>query len=453
MPSSRAVITGLGIVSAIGIGCDEYFDALLNGQSGVRSLAERTDEGAKPSDEPADLASAHAGLWIGAPIIDFDPKQYVRPRKALKVMCREIQTAFAASQLAIEKAGLESSLPASADSPITPSRVGTVFGGEMYFGPPEDMVEPIQECIESDGQIKVGKFGAAARRGVMPLWMLKYLPNMPACHIGISVNAHGPNNSLILGDVSGPAALIEAISYLNRDLCDVVITGATGTLINSTRMNYRNDLPLPKVADPIANSSRPHSLDSQGVVGGEAATGMVVETAEHASQRGAAVVAQIVACVSRFSPAEVMSHGDRQSSQNGSVGRGSAAAIRLAIDAAFKQAGISAEQIGLIVSHGSGDAELDAAERTALATDLQSVPMIAPMASVGHTGAASGAIGIATAAMVIQRQLIPPPLSADGANDVNLQSKATALEKEFVLCLAHTPEGNATAVILNAPSL
>ena len=67
----------------------------------------------------------------------------------------------------------------------------------------------------------------------MPLWMLKYLPNMPACHVGISVNARGPNNSIVQGDVSAPAALIEGVSYINRGAAKIVITGASGTRINS----------------------------------------------------------------------------------------------------------------------------------------------------------------------------------------------------------------------------
>jgi 3-oxoacyl-[acyl-carrier-protein] synthase II len=452
MPSRKTVITGLGIVSPIGIGCDTYFQALLRQDSGVRSLSERDDGGAKPSG-PESLCGPLAGLWIGAPVLDFDPKQFVRPRKALKVMCREIQTAFASSQMAMEQAGLADLLPASDTSPIAPSRIGTVFGGEMYYGPPEDMIEPIQECLDDNNEVVTGKFGAAARRGVMPLWMLKYLPNMPACHIGISVNAHGPNNSLVQGDVSGPSAMMEAVSYIGRGLCDVVLTGATGTLINSTRLSYRNDRPLASVCDPIASSSRPHDAKSTGVVGGEGACAVVVESEESAKRRDAKVVAQIAGAASRFAPASLFSKQPRRSAvqygaATGDAGRGSADAIRLAIDAALGQAEIDASGIGLVVSHASGDREMDAAEQVALKDDLQSVPMIAPMASIGHTGAASGSIAIVTGAAVIQSGVIPPTLNAATSNGAALLTEATDLVKDYVLCLAHTPEGIATAVVL-----
>jgi 3-oxoacyl-[acyl-carrier-protein] synthase II len=447
MPSPKAVITGLGIVSPIGIGCEAYFQALLRQDSGIRSLSERDDGGAKPNNAES-VNNALAGLWIGAPVLDFDPKQFVRPRKALKVMCREIQTAFASAQMAMEQAGLSDVMPASQTSLIAPSRIGTVFGGEMYYGPPEDMVEPIQECLDENSKVVTGRFGAAARRGVMPLWMLKYLPNMPACHIGISVNAHGPNNSLIQGDVSGPSAMMEAVSYITRDLCDVVFTGATGTLINSTRLSYRNDWPLASVADPIGNSSRPHDPHSTGVVGGEGACGMIVENADSAKQRGATVIAEIAGAASRFAPAPVFSQQPRRSASQGDAGRGSSSAIRLAIDAALVQAKAVASEIGLVVSHGCGDPEMDAAEREALKDDLRAVPMIAPMASIGHTGAASGSIAIVTGAAAIQAGAIPPTLNANVSRGAALDTQMRDLVKDYVLCLAHTPEGIATAVVL-----
>ena len=156
MPRSNAVITGLGIVSSIGVGCDAYFRALLQRRSGITSLSRRTDEGAKPGavDQPR-------GLWIGGPIIGFEPKQYVRPRKALKVMCRETQTAFAASQLAVEMAGLSDALPASDDGRIPPSRIGTVFGSEMFYGPPSEMEDAI---CDSMNDRDTAKSPASARR-------------------------------------------------------------------------------------------------------------------------------------------------------------------------------------------------------------------------------------------------------------------------------------------------
>ena len=265
MHPSHVVITGIGVVSAIGMSGDAFFDSLLKLCSGIQSLAARTDDGAKPNGE-----ATPEGLWIGAPVLDFDPKPYVRPRKALKVMCREIQTAFVASQLAIINADLESSLPCDPAGTIKPDRMGAVFGSEMLYGPPRDMVDSFADSVGEDGVFDPSRFGSAAMRNVMPLWMLKHLPNMPACHVGIAMNAHGPNNSLVLGDVSGPAALMESSAYISRGAADMMITGSTGTRINTTRLLYRNDLPIADVANPISLSSRPHDPSSRGVVGARA---------------------------------------------------------------------------------------------------------------------------------------------------------------------------------------
>ena len=123
MPQSNAVIAGMGVVSAIGIGCDDFFESLLRKKSAVTSLLNRVDDRCVYDGEPQP-----AGLWVGAPILDFEAKHFVKPRKAMKVMCREIQTAFAASLMAVEAAGLDSFIPATAESVLRPSDFGTVFG-------------------------------------------------------------------------------------------------------------------------------------------------------------------------------------------------------------------------------------------------------------------------------------------------------------------------------------
>jgi 3-oxoacyl-[acyl-carrier-protein] synthase II len=450
MNPSNVVITGIGVVSAIGMSGDAYFDSLLNLRSGIQSLAARTDDGAKPNGD-----ATPAGLWIGAPVVDFDPKPFVRPRKALKVMCREIQTAFVASQLAIMNANLESLMPCDPAGKIKPDRVGAVFGSEMLYGPPKDMVDSFSESVDENGVFDPSRFGAAAMRGVMPLWMLKYLPNMPACHIGIAVNAHGPNNSLILGDVSGPAALMEASSYISRGVADLMITGSTGTRINTTRLNYRNDLPIADVTDPISRCSRPHDPSSLGVIGGEGAAALIIESSQHAAQREVDPIALIAGSASRFIASDAIRYGHRTNASHPPNSRGSSEAITLAIkgaiDQAHRQFGYTASDIGAILSHGMGDPCTDGAEERALRQILPDVPVVAPIASIGHTGAASGGISIATAALSLARRTILPTLNAERSENVHLLSKSQPLTKSCVICLSHTSDGSATAIVLATP--
>lgn len=444
MPGIDVLITGLGVVSSIGIGGDAFFQSLVNKQSGIRSLSERTDDGARPA-----AGSELTGVWLGGPIIDFDPKQYVRPRKALKVMCREIQTAFAASQLAVENAGLSDCIPADPAGQLQPQDLGTVFGGEMYYGPPTEMEDAIRACIREDGTIDGASFGGLAMKNVMPLWMLKYLPNMPACHVGISINAHGPNNTLVLGDVSGPAAMIEAAACIDRGNAQTMITGCSGTRINTTRLNYRHDLPIAEVCDPIERSSRPHDPASHGVVGGEGAVAFVLEHVDHVSQRGARPLARLVSYASRFVASEGMSLPLRSAESTDPPVRGSARAIRLAIETAMGDAGLSAGALGLVVSSAAGDPLTDAAEREALEAILPGVPGAAPAAALGHTGAAVGSMSMAVGVLALARDTIPPTLCAESAApSVGFRGSAEPLTGTHVLCLSHTPEGNATAVIL-----
>ncbi|QDV64958.1 beta-ketoacyl synthase N-terminal-like domain-containing protein [Crateriforma conspicua] len=431
MPQSDVFITGIGIISPVGLGRSDYWTGLTTGRSGIRSLIEREDDGAKPTPD-----QAQQPFWIGAPVTGFDAKQYVRPRKALKVMCREIQTAFAASQLAMDDSGWSDRLPADDDGDVASDRVATVFGSEMLYGSPNEMIKAVEDCRDEDGQIREADFGRSAMKGIMPLWMLKYLPNMPACQIGIAINAQGPNNTLVLGDVSGPAAVIESMSCLNRGIADLVICGAAGTRINSTRLLYRHDLPAFAPESAVTFPCDPLQCNA-GVIGGEGSVAFTLETADSMAKRDAEPIVRITGIASRFSPADSMKQRDRTSKRCASAGRGSSTAIRNAIDAALSQAGRTESDIGGVVSHAMGDPSMDAAENDALKGHLADCPRIEPMRLIGHTGAASGSFAIATGACWL----------ADAGRGDGFPGSPDG----DVLCLAHTSEGSAVASILSRP--
>ncbi|TWU32804.1 beta-ketoacyl-[acyl-carrier-protein] synthase family protein [Novipirellula artificiosorum] len=449
MPEKRIVITGAGVVSPIGIGHADFFDAVLRGDSGIRSLEDRDDDGPTPPDESND-----PGIWIGAPVIGFDAKRFVKPRKAIKVMCREIQLSFAASMMAVDDAGLSGDLPASSDGPIRPDQIGTVFGSEMLFGPPTELVDAFIDCISENGSVIESQFGAAAMRKVMPLWMLKYLPNMPACHVGIALNAHGPNNTLVLGDTSAPAAMMEAISCIQRGTATWVMSGGCGTRINTTRMNYRNDLPTADVSDPISASSRPYDQASAGVVGGEAAVSFVLESMETARCRGANPLAEVVAMASRFVASGGMSLAKRSNLNHPSGIRGSAQAIELAVGEAIRKANLATADIGFVVSHAMGDPLMDEQERRALERCLPGVPLVTPIGLVGHCGAASGSIEVLVAVVALSRKVVPPSIVLPEAGAATVERRdAQPLTHDHVLCISHTSEGNAIATVLGRAAL
>ena len=270
-PSRQIVITGMGVISPIGIGREAFWQSLCAGRSGVAPLT-LFDARSMP-------------VSFGAELKQFDARQYVRPRKALKVMCREIQTAFAAAMLAVDDARLDT-------SQTVPERLGAVFGSQMCYGDVHDLEDLYRHCMVA-GQFQFQRFGDVFPSHLFPLHLLKHLPNMAACHVAIALDARGPNNTIVLGEASSLLALIEAWQILRRDLADVMIVGASGSRISLTAWMYRGDLRLSHRADDPAAASRPFDADRDGMVNGEGAAAIVLETRQHAEQRGANILAEV----------------------------------------------------------------------------------------------------------------------------------------------------------------
>src|SRR5262249_33080951 len=138
MPKPReVVITGMGVVCPLGVGSGAFWAAVEAGQSGVDWLPEMREV-------PSPFRHA-------APVKDFDAKQYVQPRKTIKVMCPEIQTAYAAAAMAMEHAKL-------AKGSIEPERLGVVLGSEMLYGDIEELAEVYRHC-SADGQFRPELWG------------------------------------------------------------------------------------------------------------------------------------------------------------------------------------------------------------------------------------------------------------------------------------------------------
>ena len=176
----EVVVTGMGVVSPIGIGQDEFYTALMEGRSGVSVIE---------SFEQTDLP-----MRIGAPVRDFEAKQYVKPRKALKIMCEPIKFGCAAASMATEQAGLAGSVneDGSTVQPVAPERIGTVLGTETFFADPSEVARVFRSCIV-DSDYQHDRWGEFAMRQIQPLWMLKYLPNMAASHISICLLYTSPS--------------------------------------------------------------------------------------------------------------------------------------------------------------------------------------------------------------------------------------------------------------------
>jgi 3-oxoacyl-[acyl-carrier-protein] synthase II len=414
------VITGVGVVSPIGIGNEAFWASLCQGRSGVR---------------PLDLfRSNDLPVPFGADLIDFDPKQYVRPRKSLKVMSRDIQLGFAAADLACAHAGLR-------DQPLDPERLGIVFGADMIHCDLFELMGACRGCMV-EGKFEFGRWGEAAMAEMYPLWMLKYLPNMPACHIGIAQDARGPNNSLTLGDASSLSAVAEATRVIERGHADAMIAGGTGSRIHPAYWIRAPVLELSRRSDHPAAASRPFDAQRDGLVNGEGAGAFLLETREHAEARGAPLLARVLACAGTFEPC-----------RNGEVLRGRG--IRQAIHGVLREAELKPGDVGHVNANGSSTILGDRIEAQAIRETLGDVPVTAPKSFFGNLGAGTGAVEMAVSVLALQEGYVPQTLNyqyPDPHCPVNvIHDQPMEISKPTALLLNYTTFGQAVAVLLGAP--
>ncbi len=414
------VITGTGVVSPIGIGKEAFWQSLEQGASGVRRL-QSFDASRFPSP-------------IGGELVDFDPKQYVTPRKSLKVMSREIQTGFAAARLAIDDAVLD---PGHVD----PDRFGVIFGAEMFYCDLEEVAACYRPCLQ-DGEFQMAEWGTSGMSKLFPLWMLMYLPNMVACHVGIANDARGPNNTIACGEASSLLAVMEGVEVLRRGIADVMIVGGSGSRINVTPLVFRGDHLLSHRVDDPAAACRPFDADRDGVVNGEGAGAFVLETRAHAEARGAKIAAEILGGGQSF---ELRSAPD---SRQG-------AGLQRAIRAAMTRAEIEPAEVGHVNAHGLGTVEDDRREAAAIVATLDRVPVTAPKSFFGNLGAGSAMVEMAATVLALQQERVPftrnyetpdPTCPLNVIRDEPLEGTPP-----IAMVLSYSTTGQTAALALGAP--
>ena len=370
--SREIVITGLGVVSPLGIGREAFWERMQAGGSGIRPI------------ESFDTSALE--VRFGGQITDFDPKLYVRPRKSLKVMSREIQMGFAAADLALVDAGLTA-------GSVEPGRFGVVFGNDMIYADTHDLERTYRRCAAS-GTFDFEQWGDAAMEEIYPLWLLKLLPNMTASHIAIAHDARGPNNSIVLGDVSSLLAIAEAASVIERGWADVMITGGTGCRLDPTAIVARCEHDLSHRNDDIQAASRPFDRDRDGLVNGEGSGALVLETLEHALARGADIHARLLAVSARHEPVR---------GQQPVTGSG----LRAAVRGALMRSGLEPRDLGHVNAHGLSTREMDRVEAAVIASELGDVPVTAPKASFGHLGAGGGTVELIASILGVASGVVP----------------------------------------------
>jgi 3-oxoacyl-[acyl-carrier-protein] synthase II len=413
----EVVITGVGIVSPIGVGREQVWDSIVARRSGVRLLPE--------------LAFAGWMAPFGGEVRDFDPKELIQPRKSIKVMSREIQHACAAAELAWQDAGLN-------DAIIDPDRFGVVGAAGLLYCELEELRIPFLEWMKHE-EFEIHRWSREAMGEMYPLWMLKYLPNMPACHIAIRYDARGPNNSIAEGDVSSLLALAEAAEVIRRDQADIMIVGATGSRINIGESLWHRGARLAcDDCDDPGTICRPFDAGRSGMVYGEGAAELVLESREHAERRGVRPLARVVGAASRCEPAAdtMMPSGK---------------AIRQAVHAAMSAAGAESFHIGHVNAHGNSTREDDAAEAQAIHHALGDVLVTAPKSFFGNLGHGSGMVELAISLIAMRHRVVPPTLNYETPDPdcpVNVVTDLTPTERPAFIALNHNTTGQAAAVVI-----
>ncbi len=168
------------------------------------------------------MDSANLPTHFAAEVSGFDPLIYLPQKKFLKVMSREIQLGVGAASLAMSDAGLK-------PGDVPPDRLGAVYGAGRISTTPQELADAVKTFAETGRPFAASQWGQDDMGRIAPLWLLRQLPNMPACHVSITFDARGPNNTITNRDTSAIMALAEAVNVIERGAADCMIVGASGS--------------------------------------------------------------------------------------------------------------------------------------------------------------------------------------------------------------------------------
>ncbi len=414
----------MGIFCPVGIGREAVWSSVAAGRSGIHTIAEQV--------------AGNMPIPFGGEVTGFEPKQYVRPRKSLKVMSRETQLGFSAAQLAWSDAGLN-------DFKFDPERLGVVCAANMFSCEMAEVSMAFGRCADRSGDDGRGRFdfnrwGSEGMRQMYPLWLLKYLPNMTACHISIALDARGPVNTMVQGDTSALLAIIEAADLVARGTADVMLAGGTSSTVTILAQTWFAGARLSTCKDSPEEASRPFDASRDGAVASEGATLFVLESRRHAEARGARIEATILGHGRRCEPC-----ADTQSPTG--------LAVRLAVEAALVSGRIRPEEVGHVNAHGLSTREDDILEAQAIRRVLGEVPVTAPKSYLGNSGAGSGATELAISLLGLEHNLVPPTLNyqqPDPECPVNVVAQLQPARSPVVLALNHKLTGQAAALLVRA---
>lgn len=364
---NRAVaVTGIGVISPVGTGREEFWSSLKNGTSGIRRVS-RFDSAAFPTRIAGE--------------VDFDPNRYFDRREARK-MDRFVQFAVACSRMAVEDAGISGK--------FDPDRSGVIFG--TGIGGITSLVEQ-HELFREKGPERVS-----------PFFIPMMIANMASGQVAIDLGFKGPMNTVVTACASGANAIGDAFEIIRRGDADVMVAGgAEAPLVPLAFAGFCSMKAMSVQNDLEGRASMPFDRRRDGFVMGEGAGAVVLESLDHALSRGA----RIYALVSGYGTSADAYHITAPSPN----GEGPARAMW----AAIRSAGLSPEDIDYINAHGTSTPANDANETQAIkkvfGERAYRVPVSSTKSMIGHLLGAAGAVETIAAIMALYERVIPPTIN------------------------------------------
>jgi 3-oxoacyl-[acyl-carrier-protein] synthase II len=400
MQHKRVVVTGLGALTPIGNGIPAYWDGLVSGKSGSAPITY--------------FDASKFKTQFACELKGYDPNDHF-DRKEARKMDRFTQYAMVASDEAIDDAGFELDT-------LDKTRVGVIWGAGI--GGLETFQNEVLNFAAGDGTPRFN-----------PFFIPKMIPDIAPGMISIKYGFQGPNFATVSACASSANALIDALNYIRLGHADVMVCGGSEACVAIAGVAGFNALhALSTRNDDPQTASRPFDKDRDGFVLGEGAGALVLETLEHAQQRGATIYGEIVGGgLSADAYHMTAPHPDG----NGAT---------LVMENALKDAGISASEVDAVNMHGTSTPLGDVAESNALkkvfGDHLYNMNINSTKSMTGHLLGAAGAIEAISTILSIQHNIVPPTINhfTDDENiDPNINFTFNkAQEREVSVAMSNT---------------
>jgi len=364
----RVVVTGIGMISPVGVGNEATWQGLLAGRSGIGRISKFD-----ASDYPAQIAGEVQG---------FNPGDFIE-KKEVKKSDTFIHFAIAAAQMAYDDSGLDSSKE-------DPDRVGVIIGSGIGGLP---LIEEMHKKLLERGPSRIS-----------PFFIPGLIVNLASGHISIRFNAQGPSSAPATACATGAHAIGDASRVIRHDDADIMFAGGSEAVISALAvggfsamraLSTRNDEPQ--------RASRPWDAQRDGFVMGEGAGILILEEREHALARGARIYCEITGYGMTSDAFHITSPAEDGSGMTRVMNR------------ALKDAGLQASDIDYINAHGTstpvGDKTETVAIKKVFGEHAYKVAISSTKSMTGHLLGAAGGLESAIAALVVQNEEVPPTIN------------------------------------------